>query len=55
MDETKTINGEGSAGLSIKGNYPEKDGVPSGRLTKETITTGGESLRNPLCRLAVEF
>ena len=24
IDETTTINGEGSAGLSIKGHYPEK-------------------------------
>jgi Phosphoglucomutase/phosphomannomutase, alpha/beta/alpha domain III len=38
------INGKGSAGLSIKGHHPEKDGVPTCLLAKEALTARGASL-----------
>ena len=45
-NETKIVTRyrEGSAGFSIKGHNPEKDGIPSCRLATEAFITGGASL-----------
>lgn len=39
-----TRSSKGSAGFSIQGHNPEKDGIPSSRLATEAFTTGGASL-----------
>lgn len=36
--------GKGSAGLSIKGHHPEKDGIPACLLAAEAVTARGASL-----------
>lgn len=45
INEDKIIlGGEESAGLSIKGHYPEKDGILAGLLAAEAVAARGESL-----------
>jgi phosphoglucomutase len=45
IDEDKiTIGGEESAGLTIRGHVPEKDGVLAGLLVAEMVATRGASL-----------
>ncbi len=45
IDEDKiAIGGEESAGLTIRGHVPEKDGVLAGLLTAEMVATRGKSL-----------
>lgn len=46
VNETKIVTryGKGSAGFSIEGHNPEKDGIPSCRIAAEAFTTGGASL-----------
>ena len=40
------IGGEESAGLSIKGHYPEKDGILACLLAAEAVAARGASLRD---------
>ena len=42
------VGGEESAGLSIKGHYPEKDGIPACLLAAEAVAPRGESLTQQL-------
>jgi len=42
------IGGEESAGLTIRGHVPEKDGVLAGLLVAEMVATRGQSLRDQL-------
>ncbi|MCV4731860.1 hypothetical protein OFB80_28640, partial [Escherichia coli] len=42
------LGGEESAGLSINGHYPEKDGILACLLTAEAVATRGESLGRQL-------
>jgi phosphomannomutase len=45
IDEDKiAIGGEESAGLTIRGHVPEKDGVIAGLLVAEMVATRGKSL-----------
>ena len=45
INENETvIGGEGSAGLSIKGHYPEKDGILACLLAAEAVAARGSSL-----------
>jgi phosphomannomutase len=45
INEDKIIlGGEESAGLSIKGHYPEKDGIPACLLAAEAVAARGTSL-----------
>jgi phosphomannomutase len=45
IDEDKiAIGGEESAGLTIRGHVPEKDGVLAGLLVAEMVATRGRSL-----------
>jgi phosphomannomutase len=47
LDEDKIISGgEESAGLSIKGQYSEKDGIPACLLSTEAVATRSTSLSN---------
>ena len=49
INEDKIIlGGEESAGLSIKGHYPEKDGIPACLLAAEAVAARGESLTQQL-------
>ena len=49
INEDKIIlGGEESAGLSIKGHYPEKDGIPACLLAAEAVAPRGESLTQQL-------
>jgi phosphoglucomutase len=43
-----TLGGEESAGLTIRGHVPEKDGVVAGLLCCEMVATRGKSLREQL-------
>jgi phosphoglucomutase len=45
------IGGEESAGLSIKGHYPEKDGILACLLAAEAVAARGTSLTNQLQEL----
>jgi phosphomannomutase len=45
------IGGEESAGLTIRGHVPEKDGVLAGLLVAEMVATRGKSLRVQLDEL----
>jgi len=45
------IGGEESAGLTIRGHVPEKDGVIAGLLVAEMVATRGKSLRAQLQEL----
>ena len=52
INEDKIIlGGEESAGLSIKGHYPEKDGILACLLAAEAVASRGESLTNQLTAL----
>jgi phosphoglucomutase len=52
INENKiVIGGEESAGLSIKGHYPEKDGILACLLAAEAVAARGESLTNQLTAL----
>jgi phosphoglucomutase len=52
INEDKIIlGGEESAGLSIKGHYPEKDGILACLLAVEAITVRGKSLTEQLDEL----
>ena len=52
INEDKIIlGGEESAGLSIKGHYPEKDGLLACLLAAETVAARGASLSEQLDRL----
>jgi phosphoglucomutase len=42
------IGGEESAGLTIRGHLPEKDGVIAGLLIAEMVATRGKSLGTQL-------
>ena len=42
------LGGEESAGLSIKGHVPEKDGILAGLLVAEMVSRRGKSLKNQL-------
>jgi phosphoglucomutase len=44
------IGGEESAGLTIRGHVPEKDGILAGLLVAEMVATRGDSLREQLNR-----
>ncbi len=46
-----TIGGEESAGLTIRGHVPEKDGVIAGLLVAEMVARRGKSLRTQLDEL----
>jgi alpha-D-glucose phosphate-specific phosphoglucomutase len=46
-----TIGGEESAGLSIRGHVPEKDGIIAGLLCAEMIATRKKNLGELLCEL----
>ena len=49
INEDKIIlGGEESAGLSIKGHYPEKDGILACLLAAEAVAARGESLTQQL-------
>jgi phosphomannomutase len=49
INEDKTIlGGEESAGLSVKGHYPEKDGVLACLLAAEAVASRRESLTQQL-------
>jgi phosphomannomutase len=49
IDQDKiAIGGEESAGLTIRGHVPEKDGVIAGLLVAEMVATRGASLRAQL-------
>ena len=43
------IGGEESAGLSIKGHYPEEDGILARLLAAEAVAARGASLTKQLC------
>jgi len=47
-DDKIAIGGEESAGLTIRGHVPEKDGVLAGLLVAEMVATRGTSLRAQL-------
>ncbi|MGI8735206.1 MAG: phosphoglucomutase/phosphomannomutase family protein [Pyrinomonadaceae bacterium] len=52
INEDKIIlGGEESAGLSIKGHYPEKDGILACLLAAEAVAARGESLTQQLSAL----
>ena len=52
INEDKIIlGGEESAGLSIKGHYPEKDGILACLLAAEAVAARGESLTEQLTKL----
>ena len=52
INEDKIIlGGEESAGLSIKGHYPEKDGILACLLAAEAVAARGESLTQQLNKL----
>ncbi len=52
INEDKIIlGGEESAGLSIKGHYPEKDGILACLLAAEAVATRGASLSEQLAAL----
>ncbi|CAN5368781.1 phosphoglucomutase/phosphomannomutase family protein [soil metagenome] len=52
INEDKIIlGGEESAGLSIRGHYPEKDGILACLLAVETVTVRGKSLTEQLDEL----
>jgi phosphomannomutase len=52
IDEDKiAIGGEESAGLTVRGHVPEKDGVIAGLLVAEMVATRGKSLRAQLKEL----
>ncbi len=52
INEDKIIlGGEESAGLSIKGHYPEKDGILACLLATEAVATRGASLSEQLTAL----
>src|SRR4029078_7475476 len=49
INENKiVVGGEESAGLSIKGHYPEKDGILARLLAAEAVAARGTSLTEPL-------
>jgi alpha-D-glucose phosphate-specific phosphoglucomutase len=55
IDEDKiAIGGEESAGLTIRGHVPEKDGVLAGLLVAEMVATRGKSLGAQLKELFVK-
>jgi hypothetical protein len=44
INESEIVsNGKGSAGFSIKGHHPEKDGIPSYLLAAEAVTARSTS------------
>ena len=45
------IGGEESAGLSIKGHYPEEDGILACLLAAEAVAARGAGLTEPLAEL----
>lgn len=47
-EDAIAIGGEESAGLSIRGHYPEKDGILACLLVAEMVATRGTSLREML-------
>lgn len=49
--EIVTRHGKGSAGFSIEGHNPEKDGIPPCRIATEAFTTGGASLTGHVAAL----
>jgi phosphomannomutase len=52
INEDKIIlGGEESAGLSIKGHYPEKDGILACLLAAEAVAARGESVTQQLTKL----
>jgi len=50
-DDKIAIGGEESAGLTIRGHVPEKDGVLAGLLVAEMVATRGKSLGTQLKQL----
>lgn len=50
-DDKIILGGEESAGLSIKGHYPEKDGILACLLAAEAVATRGASLSEQLTAL----
>ena len=50
-DDKIILGGEESAGLSIKGHYPEKDGILACLLAAEAVAARGESLTQQLNKL----
>lgn len=50
-DDKIILGGEESAGLSIKGHYPEKDGILACLLAAEAVATRGASLSEQLASL----
>ena len=50
-DDKITLGGEESAGLSIKGHYPEKDGILACLLAAEAVAARGASLSEQLTAL----
>jgi len=51
LNENKiVIRGEESAGPSIKGHYPEKDGILASLLAAEAVAARGASLTDQLNR-----
>jgi phosphoglucomutase len=50
-DDKIILGGEESAGLSIKGHYPEKDGLLACLLAAEAVAARGESLTDQLEQL----
>jgi phosphoglucomutase len=51
INEDKIIlGGEESAGLSVKGHYPEKDGILAGLLAAEAVASRRESLTQELTK-----
>jgi len=47
INESEIVNSKGSTGLSIKGHYPEKDGITACLLAAEAVTARGSSLTAP--------
>jgi len=48
INENKIVRCEDSAGLSIKGHYPEKDGILACLLAAEAVAACGASLTEQL-------
>jgi len=51
IDDKIAIGGEESAGLTIRGHVPEKDGIIAGLLVAEMVATRGKSLGTQLKEL----
>lgn len=51
LQDKIVLGGEESAGLSIRGHFPEKDGILACLLAAEAVAARGQSLREQLAKL----